>query len=60
MGFILKSSKLAVCLFIFYIVMDMLRASGIQIFGNSYYTEMGFALFMIAIFMDITFSFHKW
>jgi len=60
MGFILRSAKLALGLFIFYTVMDILRFTGIQVFGDSYYTELGFSLFMIAIFLDITFSFHKW
>ena len=60
MGFIMGSAKLAIGLFIFYIIMGMLRSAGIRVFGNAYYTELGFMLFMIAIIMDMTFSFHKW
>ncbi len=60
MGFVTRSLKLILFLFIFYIAMGMLHSNGISIFGGMYYTELGFVAFMFAIFLDVTFSFGKW
>ena len=57
MGFITRGLKAILCLVIFHIVMSMLYANGIQIFNDIYYTEIGFVVFVTALFLDTSFSF---
>jgi len=59
MGFILKSMLVIMGLFIFCVVMNILKGGGLQVFGDSFYTELGAMAFIIALFLDITFSFQK-
>jgi len=59
MGFILKSMLVIAGLFIFCVIMNILRGGGLQVFGDSFYTELGVMTFVIALFLDITFSFQK-
>lgn len=60
MGFVTRSLILMAGLFILYAFVNILHGGGIDIFGQTFYTELGFFAFMAAIFFDTTFSFHKW
>ena len=60
MGFVTRSLFLLVGLFTLYVLVSILHEGGLDIFGQTFYTELGFYAFMAAIFLDTTFSFHKW
>jgi hypothetical protein len=60
MGFVVKSMALIAGISIIYIATSILHEGGLDIFGRSFYTEIGFYVFVMAIFLDTTFSFHKW
>lgn len=60
MGFVSRSLIVLVGVFIFYVLVSVLHEGGLGVFGASFYTELGCYAFVAAIFLDTTFSFHKW